>query len=528
MARILGIDLGSHSVKVMLVESTLRTSSVRVYRQARRGAGTPAESLKAALSEALGGRPPGADQVVLSLPGPALATHLLSMPFIDAKRIESALPFEVESALPFDLSEVLFDYQVAAQNDKRSELIIGMVKKVELAELLAILQAHKVDPRVVTHPGMAYQNFIASPSFSFGLEPGESAAIIDLGHERISLAIGQPGQSLEFARTFTGGGRDLTRALAQEFGISQEEAERWKEQYGAVADEASAGPDAERAGATFVRALQPVLRELRASFKAHSARFHGKIGALRLCGGTANLRGLAQQLAADLKVPTEVLELPMETREQVGPTEQRAAAQVYALALRGQASGAKAPKFNLRRGELAFKGDFDYVREKLGQIATFGIILFVLLIASGILQNAVLQRNERKVDQVLCDTTQRVLGKCERDFNRALSMLKGKESPTAAIPKLSAVTLLSELTNRLPTDIPLTVDQLVVDLDRITVRCETDSSKQVDKITTALKSFKCFKEIKEGKVEKSKDGQKVTFRLDIQVECPEPRGTPQG
>jgi general secretion pathway protein L len=65
------------------------------------------------------------------------------------------------------------------------------------------------------------------------------------------------------------------------------------------------------------------------------------------------------------------------------------------------------------------------------------------------------------------------------------------------------------------------MDQVVVDTERITVRCETDSSKQVDKITTALKGYRCFHEVKEGKVEKSKDGQKVTFRLDIQVQCPD-------
>jgi general secretion pathway protein L len=68
---------------------------------------------------------------------------------------------------------------------------------------------------------------------------------------------------------------------------------------------------------------------------------------------------------------------------------------------------------------------------------------------------------------------------------------------------------------------------VVIDLDRISLKCETETSKSLEELISALKTYKCFKEINEGRVEKSKDGTKVTSRLDIQVECPtetEPQG----
>jgi general secretion pathway protein L len=43
----------------------------------------------------------------------------------------------------------------------------------------------------------------------------------------------------------------------------------------------------------------------------------------------------------------------------------------------------------------------------------------------------------------------------------------------------------------------------------------------MEDLIASLKQYQCFKEIKEGRVEKTKDGAKVNFRLDIQVECPE-------
>jgi general secretion pathway protein L len=278
------------------------------------------------------------------------------------------------------------------------------------------------------------------------------------------------------------------------------------------------GPDAERAAGAFVRALQPVLRELRPTLKSYTAHTKRPIGQVLLCGGTAKLRGLAGQLQADLGLPVKVIELPTEARGDLRP-DQVEAMQAGALALRGAATGAKASRFNLRRGEFAFQSDFDVMRDKAGQLAAFAAVLLVLLVASGIVRNTVLERREKQVDALLCSITQGILGKCEKSYETALNLLKGQESPAAGIPKRSATTLLAELTSRVPASIPVTLDQIVIDLDRVSVRCEAANSKNMEELIAALKQYKCFKEIKEGRVEKSKDGAKVTFRLDIQVEC---------
>jgi general secretion pathway protein L len=147
-----------------------------------------------------------------------------------------------------------------------------------------------------------------------------------------------------------------------------------------------------------------------------------------------------------------------------------------------------------------------------------------LLIAFGVVRNSVLARREAQVDAVLCDTTQRILGRCEKDYNRALNMLKGVESPAAALPKLSAVNLLAEVTQRVPEDVPVKFDRIQIDLDRLILQGETDSSKQVDTLSNAIKGHNCFKDVRQGKVERTRDGSKVTFRLDVQVQCPGGQG----
>lgn len=529
MARILGLDLGSYSVKAVVLDSAARGFTPRKYVEVRRPVeGERLATLRAAVSELLAKGPLQADQVVIALPGPVLATHALALPFTDAKRIEATLPFEVESLLPFDLSEAVFDYQVVSQKEDKSELVVGVVRKEELRALLAMLSELGVDPRIVTHPGIAYQNLLVGGGVALeAVSESDAVAVVDIGHERTTVAIGRPGIGIEFARTFPGGGKDLDRALAQEFQIPPEAAHAWKEQHGALGSSV-VGPDAERAAGAFIRGLSPVVRELRATFKGYSARTRKQVVRVYLCGGTARLPGLDEQLGKDLSIQASLLKLPAETA-QVMPDEARpAAAQAVALGLRGMASGSRAPRFNLRRGEFAFKGDFDFLKEKVGLLASYAATLLILLIASGVVRNSVLARREQQLDNMLCDVTQRVLGQCEKDYTRALNMLRGKESPAAVIPKTSAVELLSEMTERMPPEVQVTFDQIVVDMDRISLRGETGSSKLVDKITSSLKDFRCFHEVKQGKLEKSKDGKSVSFRLDIQVECPDHGTAPQG
>lgn len=520
MASFLGLDLGSHSVKAVVFESTMRGYQTRAFRTvplAPPAADAPRfAALESALQELLAQGPWMIDQVVVALPGPSLATHQISLPFTDPKRIEATIGFEVESQLPFDLADAVFDYQVTSQQDKKSELLVGVVRKNELRELLEVLHRLKLDPRVVTHPGLAFQNLLAL----FPPAPAEdSVAILDIGHERTSLAVGRPGEGVEFARTFAGGGKELTRLLAQELSISLEEAERWKLENGSLGTGGQL-PESERAASALARGVQALLRELRPSLKAYTARTRKSLSRIYVCGGSSRLGGLCEYLSRELGLPVERLDLPPESTAEIPAEQAPVAALAYCLALRAQVSGAKAPRFNLRRGELAFKGDFDYVREKLGRLVAFAAILLVLLIATGVVRNVVLAKRERAVDAMLCEITQRVLGSCEKDFNKALNMLQGKESPAANLPELSAVGILAEVVARMPPDVPVTVDQVVIDLDRVSLRLGTDSSKQVDKITSSLKGFRCFQEVQEGKVERSKDGQKVSFRLDIRVQCP--------
>lgn len=514
MARVLGLDLGSHSLKGVLLEVTGRGTSALHYAETRRADDSP---LDGALSAFLAENAWAADQVVVALPGPSLATHAFTLPFTDPKRIAATLPFEVEGELPFELSQVVFDHQVTRRRENATDLVVGLVRREELAELLKTLAAHGLDPRVVTHPAIAYQNLLIAAPERFEVAPGATVAVLDIGHRRTCVGVGRPAEGLVFARTFPGGGQDLSRALAAEFQVPLAEAEAWKERDGSLAP--GGGAEHARARGVLVRALGPIVREVRATLKAASGREHLPVARLLIAGGTARLSGLVDHLGSELGLPADALLLPASAAEAVPPEVQSRAAQAYALALRGTMSGGRAPRFNLRQGEFAFRGHVDYLRERLVRVAAFAATLALLLCVFNVTRAILLGRREAAVDTRLCALTQRVLGSCEKNYDRALNLLRGQQSPAAAVPSVSTTRLLAEVAQRIPPEVTVTFSQMVFDLDRLQLRGETDSTRSIDKIAAALKGYRCFREVKEGKVERARDSSRVQFQLDVQVDC---------
>lgn len=522
MARILGLDLGAYSIKAILLETTFRGTAIVARSELRRDEGFDFEKLVAHLRT---NGELGADQVILAAPGASIATQHLELPFTDARRIEATLGFEVESLLPYDIDEVTYDHQLLSTEGGKSQLLVGTARTAEIAELLERLRAVGLDPRVVTSSALAYQNILCAGQAGQGARGqasgdagGAVEAILDIGHERSSLCVGVAPGRLECARTFIGGGRDLTRALASEFGVSMDDAQAWKEREGDVSDEAPADAEFLRARDALRRALAPILREIRATLRANDARFHSPIRRLLLAGGTAGLGGLGEFLSRELGVDVQPLafasqnaSLPFDSRAQA------LYAQAYALSLQGQGT-LRGHRFNLRKGALAFKGDLDYLKGKASRLGIFALILFALAGISMGLQWQNLSSRERAIDGELFEMTKRILGQGQKNYDIALNLLRGAGSVQAQLPAVSALDLFTELTESAQ-KASVKLEEVDAQLERIKVRGETAGFDGVDRLVGVLEAVDCFKEVKRNKVQKSRDGSKIIFELDIRVLC---------
>jgi hypothetical protein len=259
--------------------------------------------------------------------------------------------------------------------------------------------------------------------------------------------------------------------------------------------------------------LQPILREIRQTLKLVAGRSRRPLERLWITGGTSLLPGLAELLAREFE--TSVQPLPLdppggEVLTKVTPSESLA----LAAALGGHF---RRSRFNLRRGDQSFQGDFAKLRGKLGKLAALAAVLLVMAGVRAYAQVYILGQREKSLDDAVCASTKGVLGKCIRDINVARSSLMGGAASGTTIPHVSALDLLTETTTHLNVE-GAKVTELDIGTDQVRIHGEADSFETVDKVVAALKTYRCFQDIQRGRVQRGKEAS-VEFNLEARNAC---------
>ncbi len=514
--RILGLDLGSRQVKAVLLETTLRGFAVAASAEApvpeaTEGGQSLRDRQMAAARELLAARGWSFESAVATVPGVAAASHLVTLPFSDARRIEQTVQYEVEAAIPFSLDQVSWDWQALDLQPGRSDLFIGVVRKEELAGLLAGLATAGVDPAVVVPAAPTLAALWAAGAVVDPFAAPDAELAVDVGWERTHACVVSEGRCL-FARTFAGGAAPLLRSVARDLGLPENEASAFVASGGAAIGNTPGTEQAVR------RAVVPLVRELRATLRAFDARPSRRpVRQVRLAGGSSAFPGLREGLARDLGTPVEPLRLTDAIADRLGGEGAARLALPLALALRGWL-GPRFQRLNLRRGEFASTRNFRDTRTKVTRLAVYGgLVLLLALVGSGV-KVVALGRQEKLLDQSLCDVTQKVVGKCFDDFTIAESVLRGRGTVGASIPRVSATGVLAELAARTP-PVPLKFDLVEITQDKLHLRGTTSAAENVDRIVSSLRSSRCFADARSGGARRRGSEVKFEFTIDADVTC---------
>jgi len=345
--------------------------------------------------------------------------------------------------------------------------------------------------------------------------------LVDVGQDRTSVAV-VAGGACEAARTFAFGASHLARALARELGITEAEGAAL------VAAEAGGPPVAEalaaraadpRAGDALRRALVPLVRELRATLRAWRARAgQRRVDRLLLAGEAARLAGLADVLAPEVEGTVEPLALAGAAAGGVPAADAPGLALALALALRGH-EGSRAPRLNLRRGELAFTRDFEHLKGRLARLGAYAGLVLLLAIASSGVKCFALARQEAALDRALCDAEQKILGRCFPNFEEAQAVFRGRGTIGEALPRVSAVDLFAELSERVPPEVPVRLDRIELTKEKLHLQGTTDAAENVDKIVAGLKTSRCFGDARSGGARRRGNDGKFEFSIDASLTC---------
>ncbi len=533
-SRVLGVDLGAYSVKVVVTSPGFRQALVSEVIERRVPPGDEPHLVRAAsvVGEILARFRGDDDSVYSSIAGDKVFLHVLEFGFKSLRRadLERAVGGELEGVLPIDLEDMVFAFEQIpklAEPSKDLEIVdeeptlvsgvqtqpvvhgrvadvaTGMwvlaaaTQRSRAEEFLVALRGHGVDPR----------GLLASPApyarLAEKIDAG-TIALVDVGHMRTDFCLSRGGKPI-YARSIARGSHHLTRAMAKAWNLDYGRAEAVKHSDGFVASDAmpATSENAARISGFLQRELAPLVRDLHRTIKSCRAKTGFSPERLLLVGGGSRLAGLPAYLEEQLQVPVALVGQE-HSIHLLGPAASMASLDTSALALGIAMDGASAkPAFDLRQGALAFKADLSFLRTKVRSIAA----ALVAIMAFGVLSAYTGVRKLRGAEETL---DRRVALESAEAFGEQLSATDVLErvGPVDGgrivnpVPAMTAYDMLLAFNEALPAKDKAVLDIKTVDIKPGKVLVKASSSpfdevsalQGIKNLEESLKASKCFKD----------------------------------
>ncbi|MCX8118573.1 MAG: type IV pilus assembly protein PilM [Desulfobacterota bacterium] len=473
MPETIGLDIGSHSIKLVGLKKTSRGPFLSCLGLKRIPQGIDREDTQALaillrdLMEETGLQ---TKKVRLTVSGSGIQIRRLTLPAMPKRELAKALPWEMKSHLPYPpetaqiRSHLLGEF--VEEGTKRLDLLVVACPNSLIDRTLSIATGAGLRVSHLDVNAFALWNLLL---LGDRLKIGETTALIDLGSEKISLYLFKD-LTLQFSREITPAGADLTRAITdgipfeRDLAFLFEKAEKIKEEVGIPSEVQGAGtPEREEIDLSKIAFLmRPVLErwvsEIGRSFDFYQTQFYGeRIDRVLLTGGGAHLKNLSPYLEGELGLPVEIFNplkgMPFEAKSiDPGGVEQRGS--MFASAAGVALSGPKQIEFLPEKEPLWLK----VANEKSLYVAV-PILTGLIFLGTHLYKTDQVAMLQRERDEKMAKVE-----KLEA-LRTKLALLKEKEAkiaqdlslyPSAIAPPFPYRRLLREITSLIPENVTLT------------------------------------------------------------------------
>ncbi|HZX49496.1 MAG TPA: pilus assembly protein PilM, partial [Nitrospirota bacterium] len=317
--KILGLDIGSHSIKaVLLKEGFGKIEPVRFIEKLRIN-GDIQGLIRSIFQE--GHLKP--DIIVSSVAGSNVSVQYLHIPFSDESKISRVVPNEVENLIPFHLEDMIIDQVILSKGNGEkpsgggSSVCVALIRKQTLQNHIDTLKEASADPKIIELESLALYH-----AFMQWYKTEDTVALLDIGAERSNLCIVSKGKPA-LVRTFKSGGNSATAAIKDACGGSMEEAEGRKLSSEinlsrvishVAGTELNSVPNVPEdiISSAIKNGLSPLVTELMQSLHAYEINNNDEVSKLYISGGGARLRNLDKFLSLELNMDVETFRIPGE------------------------------------------------------------------------------------------------------------------------------------------------------------------------------------------------------------------------
>jgi type IV pilus assembly protein PilM len=301
---LVGLDIGSYSVKVVEIESLPGGG----HRLVNYGISEPLSEaivdgeimdrqlVTDAIANLLEARGVKTRSVVAAVSGRAVIVKKIAMNKLSAEDAQQAIVWEAEQHVPYDINDVSLDFEILGDNpqdDKQMQVLLVAAKKDMVLTFADLIRESGLQPVVIDVDSFAIQNALAA---NYDFAPDEVVAILNVGAEITNINLVQNGVPY-FTKDLQLGGHTFVDAVQRRYNITQEQAIQAVRGHSTEFDVI---PVVEQACEGLATALERAQAYLRTTGEA------GLISRLMLCGGSAMTPGLVPFLQNRFAVPTEI------------------------------------------------------------------------------------------------------------------------------------------------------------------------------------------------------------------------------
>jgi len=507
--QILGLDIGSYSLKGVLIQSNFRNFEVvDCYLKTlpiSEGNHAP-DHIARAIYDFMFENTLQVDSIHVGISGTHCSSHTLMLPFHDKRKIEQTITFEIEDRIPFNMNSMLLDFAVFKNGkSKQNPVHCSLLSKGQMAHFLSQLSQAEIDPEQVTLDSLSLARLLQYSDVS---DSNDSApiAIVDIGFEKTNICVLSNGMPKQI-RSIDMGGKLITNELQTQLNCSFEEAEIKKM----------------RSSRPAYNGLEPLLAEMRRTFLAYRYQHNESIHHILLCGGSSMMPEFSTYLSHELNVSSEILSLDGPAFKSVIDEGKNAPLFMSALsyALSGISNDAA---INFRKDDFSYKHDMHDIQNLLIKGICLTFFLVVVLILNVGFKHALLSNQIRGAEAEIIKPIQKIFpNKKLKNSKVAISILRAELAKVTGIGlsdelsnHISILDILKEISTLIPSSLKIDVDDMSINNKIIRIRGKTDSFESVDRMKTELEKSNLFESVEKGNVASTSDNVKK-FNLTIKA-----------
>lgn len=548
--RTVGIDIGSYSVKVCIINTSKKGMFLSQYFEHVLLSANPFDrniEVIEFLRSTLATEDPLQTRFICSVPQDLVSVHTKIFPFKDRIKIFRSLPYELEEDTPFNPEDTIFDGRIVRVEGAQSEVLACACPKEVIKAQLQLMSESGIAPHLLTPDGIGFANHfenwiepipttsaIYDPTIPSELPvpPRNCEAVLNIGHRKTILLILESGKLVDM-RSISWGGENIAKAIQEKYNISYGEAlKQLQENSFILTNHDGATNDQIFFSNVISDVATELIRELRLVLMEVQATANVSISSMKMTGGVSRLQNLSAFLTQGLEVPVNkfyVLNNYSNVQFDKNPWIEAGAATAVGLAIEGLRKP-RNPAVSFMRGEFAQQSHAikNFV-ETWGTTLKYAALSVLILYVYASFRDSMALTMLDEADLVM------------KNQAASIAKLKGSKASEAGIEKYiaekrktikelkeiesflgmnSALEILKRINDSAPGRSTLRMEVRKMSIKDSTVRMEgyVSSAKETTMLQESLKSLSKELKIKTVPVQISLPAGKIGFGFEFSVD----------